>query len=72
MFRTDDAHADFDRFDAKRERDLDKLPKCEHCGEAIQGEDLYDFEDGYLICEDCVIEYINERYKKKTENYVED
>ena len=72
MCRTDDPYRDFDRWDRERENSLEKLPKCECCGEPIQDEDLYDFEDGYLICEECVDEYIKERYKKKTVNYVED
>ena len=72
MIRTDNPHADFDAWDRKREDALDKLPKCDKCGEPIQDEDLYDFEDGNLICEECVLEYINERYKRKTDYYTED
>ena len=72
MIRTDNPHADFDRYDAEQQRRLDKLPKCDKCGEPIQDEDLYDFEDGNLICEECVLEYINERYKRKTDYYTEE
>jgi hypothetical protein len=72
VIRTYDPHADFDRFDAKRERDLAKLPVCECCGEPIQTEDLFDFENGDLVCEECVINFINDNYRKKTEEYVED
>ena len=69
MFITGDPHADFDRYDAEKERRLDKLPVCECCKEHIQTEDLYDFENGYLICPDCVSDWIDEHYKKRTDIY---
>jgi hypothetical protein len=72
VIRTYDPHADFERYDAKRERDIAKLPVCECCGEPIQTEDLFDFENGYLVCEECVLDFINEKYRNKTEEYVED
>ena len=72
MLLTGDPHADFDRWDRERENALKKLPICKRCGEHIQEEDLYDFDDGNLICEECVLEYINERYKRKTNYYTED
>ena len=71
MFYSNDPHRDFDRWDREKEEALDMLPKCEHCGEPIQDEDLFDFQDGYLVCEECVSEYIEEKYKRKTVNYVE-
>lgn len=62
---------DFDRWDREREIALKKLPKCDRCGEHIQDEDLYDF-DGDLICEECMPDYVKERYGNKTEYYTED
>ena len=53
MCWTDDPVRDFERWDAKREAELEKLPKCCECGEAIQSEYYYEF-DGDLYCEDCL------------------
>ncbi len=71
MLLTGDPHADFDRWDRKREKYLSRLPICECCGEPIQDEELYDF-DGDLVCEECVFDYVRENYRKNIENYTED
>lgn len=44
---------------------LESLPKCSECGEAIQGDECYEFDDG-LICEKC----LKANYKVSTENYI--
>ena len=62
---------DFDRWDAERQEKMDRLPTCENCRHPIQDEDLYDF-DGDLVCEECLLDYVREKYKKKTEEYMED
>jgi formylmethanofuran dehydrogenase subunit E len=64
MYYSDNPIADFDRYEADRERALSKLPHCCNCGEAIQDEYLYDI-DGNLFCEDC----LKSNYRKPTENY---
>ena len=55
-----------DRYDAERQREMDKLPKCDYCGKTIMDDYLYDF-DGDLICEDC----LNDNFRKRVEDYVE-
>lgn len=57
----------FDRYDARQEALLDRLPKCAECNEPIQDDDLYDL-DGALYCEDCM----KKLFKKRTENYMEE
>lgn len=64
MFWSDDPHKDYDRYDAARQRELDRLPKCANCGEPIQDEYCYSF-DGDLFCPEC----LNEHHRKRTENY---
>ena len=51
--RSDDPVRDFERWDAAREAELAKLPKCCECGEPIQT-DCYFEIDGDLYCEDCM------------------
>lgn len=41
------------RYDAEKEAELDKLPKCAECGEPIQSEKCYEI-DGELICQECL------------------
>ena len=63
--RTNDPLADFARHDAQQAAELDKLPKCEYCGEPIQTEKLYELKDGSKVCPDCM------KYCEKwTENYI--
>ena len=64
MFRTDDPLADFARYDAEREAEYERLPKCVYCDQHIQDEYLYDINDE-LICKGC----LDEHFKKPTENY---
>ena len=71
MTYSDDPHADFDRWDAERERWLLVLPKCAQCDQHIQDDDLYDF-DGDLVCPDCVSDWVDEHYKKRTSDYILD
>lgn len=53
MFYTDDPERDFLREDAKKQKELERLPKCAECGEPIQSERCYEV-DGGLICQDCL------------------
>ena len=71
MYRTDDPERDFDRWEAEREKKLIVLPVCAYCDEPIQDDELYDF-DGELVCCDCVRDYIDEKFKKKTNGYMEE
>lgn len=41
------------RYDAERERELDRMPKCAECGEPIQDEHCYKFGHEFY-CEQCV------------------
>ena len=51
--RTGDPLADFERYDAEKERELEKLPVCSECGEPIQSEYLYEIVDE-TYCESCM------------------
>lgn len=64
--RTDDPIADFNRYEEERQAKLEKLPKCDECGEYIQDDCLYEFNDT-LICEEC----LKDNHRKLTEDYIE-
>ena len=53
MFYTDDPIADYERYDAEQQAQLDKLPKCCECKEHIQQEDAVCFKGKY-ICDECL------------------
>lgn len=66
MTFTDDPAADFERYDAEQQAELDKLPKCEWCGERIQTEECYEVNNE-LICPEC----LNENYRRWVDDYIE-
>lgn len=55
----------FIKHDRDQQRWLDSLPKCDHCNEPIQDEDLFDVE-GTLYHMECA----EQEFKKKTEDYI--
>lgn len=63
---SNDPISDFHRYEAERQREIEKLPVCCDCGDHIQ-DDLYDI-DGDLYCEDCM--RIN--FKKPLEDYIKE
>ena len=71
MYISDNPHVDFDRWDSACEKKRAKLPTCECCREPIQDEELFDFDDE-LVCSYCVSDYIDEKFKKKTNRYMEE
>jgi formylmethanofuran dehydrogenase subunit E len=66
FFRTDDPIADYDRYCAEQQRELDKLPKCCECHEPIQSSACYEF-NGELICPQCLVD----NHRKRTDDYIE-
>lgn len=62
-----DRFLDPDRYFYEKDKELEKLPTCEICGEPIQDDYLFDM-DGILICEDCA----HETYRRPTDRYMED
>ena len=67
MFYSDNPIADFERYDAEQQRQLEKLPKCVGCGEPIQDDDLFDV-NGDLFCEECMMA----TFKRSVENYIKE
>lgn len=56
----------FSACEAKRERWLDKLPRCSECDEPIQEDYCYEI-NGEYICEHCM----NDNHKVSTENLMD-
>lgn len=54
-----------DRHEAEQQRQLDKLPKCDYCGEPIADDFLYDI-NGDVICEEC----LKDNFRKPVDYYV--
>lgn len=61
-----DAYDMWARHDAEQEAELQKLPKCSECGEAIQTDECYEF-DGSLICPRCLVR----NHRKWVDEYCE-
>lgn len=57
----------FNEYEARREGEMEKYPKCDHCGERITDEKFYNI-DGYYFHKEC----LDSEYLKDTEDYMED
>ena len=55
--------------DREKEKWLQSRPKCDVCDEHIQDEYLYEI-DGYLVCENCLEEYMKKNFRELTEAYM--
>lgn len=66
MYFTDDPIADFHSYDAEREAELSKLPRCSECDERIQTDECYEF-NGELICLDC----LEKNHRKWVDDYID-
>lgn len=64
MVWTDNPIADAERYTAKQEEALERLPKCSYCNNPIQDEYCYEINDE-LICEECLDLF----YRKQVEDY---
>lgn len=53
---TDDPAADYDAYDRAQAEEMKRLPICCECGNRIEDEFCYQFNDE-VICEDCVAQY---------------
>lgn len=64
-YYTDNPVADYNRYAADQERELQKLPKCSHCGEPIQDDFCWEI-DGEIYHQDCA----EELFCHCTDNYI--
>lgn len=62
---TDDPLRDADNYDRDNQAWLDSRPKCWACGEPIQDDQLYQFDEK-LICEYCM----ELNHHKFTDNFI--
>ena len=53
MFYSDNPLADFERYDAEQQKQLEQLPVCADCGEHIQQETAV-YRNGEYICDSCL------------------
>ena len=65
MYRTDNPHADHDRYEARRQRALDRLPRCCECGGPIQTDEFYELDEGKIVCPAC----LEENHQRYTDDY---
>jgi SLT domain-containing protein len=64
FYRTDNPVADFTRYDAEQQKELEKCPKCSECSEYIQDEHYYEINDE-VVCEEC----LNQNFRKNTDDF---
>lgn len=62
-----DRFLDPDRYFYEKDKELAMLPVCCNCGEPIQDDYLFDFDE-YLLCEDC----LKELYRRPADRYIEE
>ena len=67
MAWTDNPARDWDTYTERQERRLARLPHCCECGEPIQTDEFYEFEDGRYICPEC----LDENHRKDLDDYLD-
>lgn len=65
MFYSDDPVADFNRYDAKQQSELDKLPRCSECDHPIQDDFCFEVNDE-LICDECMFK----NHRKSVDDFI--
>ena len=65
IYRSDDPHADFDRWDAEQCKQEEQLPTCCECGCTIYEDLIYEYNDE-PICDDCMLS----NHCKSIENFM--
>ena len=65
-FYTDDPVRDAERYTEAQEERLERYPKCDHCGERITDDRLFNI-DGKLYHIDCA----EDLFKEWTEDHIE-
>lgn len=66
MSWTDDPIADFNYHERQQQAALDRLPRCSECGQPIQSDYFYEFENEN-ICEEC----LKYNHRKNVEDFIE-
>ena len=46
-----------------RQKWLEARPCCAWCGERITDEYAYEFPDGDIVCEECLDEYVDDKFR---------
>lgn len=64
MFYTSNPPADYERYVAEQEKELEKFPICDSCGGRITDDCLYEIND-CIYCEECINDC-----KRSVESYV--
>lgn len=59
MVRTDDPVKDFENHDTEQQSELDKLPLCIYCGEPIQQDKAFYYNDQWC-CKECEPDFWND------------
>lgn len=70
MSYTDNPLRDYDNYCMEQERRLAKCPVCDVCKEPIVEDDFYDV-DGDYVCEHCIKDYIDDKFRVSTEGYIQ-
>lgn len=66
MFYSDDPVKDHLLHDAKKQKELERLPICADCGERVQDDHYYLINDE-VICPDC----LEANYRKDVQDWFE-
>lgn len=63
---TDNPARDAENEYLEAQEQLERCPKCEYCGHYIADEVCYEI-DGNIICDDCILDYLHDNCRVKTE-----
>ena len=61
---TCDPYRDFEREEERKQKQMERCPLCDQCGEYIQ-EEKYILYDGEIFCLDCWDEYVHDNFMRE-------
>lgn len=67
MFFTNDPVADYDRYCAALEREMERLPECACCGNRITDDFLF-YIEGDVYCEECM----KDNFRRPTDDFIKE
>ena len=66
MYYTGEPARDAENYYLEAQAQLEKRPVCEYCGKHIDDDVCYEI-DGNIICDDCILDYLHDNCRVKTE-----
>lgn len=69
MHYTDNPARDAENYYEDGMKEMRERPVCEYCGKHIADDICYEI-DGNIVCDDCILDYLHDNCRVKTEEVI--